>query len=173
VRLLLSFFLLYFAQPLTAGNDYKPCGMRFSALGKTAGAPGETFRLIGEWGNEQGKKIPVINRGGSHRLKVVSWKDKYILVKVPAHLEPGKYKVGVYCSDLSKGVSYSSGFKNFEVERVPESFADLLKAYWKKYVVDLRKYKHWAIIAAAFIVALHLRRRNSKANAARRTERRD
>ncbi len=94
---------------------YKPCGVSLDSLSATSGAPGEVFELRGRWGENQGAKIPAINKGGLGRLEVVFWTDKVLTVRIPAGLSPGTYRVGVYCNDMSLGGSYSSGWTNFEV----------------------------------------------------------
>ncbi|MBI5235021.1 MAG: hypothetical protein HY886_02100 [Deltaproteobacteria bacterium] len=96
-------------------EEYKPCGVSLDSLSATSGAPGEVFELRGRWGENQGAKIPAINKGALGRLEVVFWTDKVLTVRIPAGLSPGTYRVGVYCNDMSLGGSYSSGWTNFEV----------------------------------------------------------
>ena len=56
--------------------------------------------MNGAFGAEQGVKMPAINKDGKeNKLIVLSWSHTKLLVKVPADLAPGTYKVGVYCSD--------------------------------------------------------------------------
>lgn len=95
---------------------YEPCGVQLHGISETSGAPGTEFVLSGKWGDAQGKKLPVINRGGTHRLEVLSWENDEVRVRVPEGLSPGKYRVGVYCNELSEGGAYSSGFADFTVE---------------------------------------------------------
>lgn len=78
----------------------KKCFLTLNSISKTSGFPGTTFEMIGDFGSEQGIKMPAINKDGKgNKLIVLSWSNKKLLVKVPADLTPGIYKVGVYCSD--------------------------------------------------------------------------
>jgi hypothetical protein len=99
-----------------AAAAYEPCGISMRGLSATSGAPGAEFSLLGKWGEQQGKKVPVINHGRQNRLEVVAWEADEVRVRVPAKLSPGKYRVGVYCNELSEGGAYSSGFADFTVE---------------------------------------------------------
>lgn len=94
---------------------YEPCGVRLSSLSAATGSPGEQFVMYGAWGASQGEKIPVINKGGMRRLEVIAWSPDAIVVRIPASLGPGGYRVGVYCNDFSQGGTYSSGFADFQV----------------------------------------------------------
>ena len=95
------------------GKGYQPCGIRLTSLSKTSGYPGDTFKMIGTWGATKGTKIPCINKGNMNKLIVLNWSPSELKVKIPDGLEPGKYRVGVYCNDLSQGGSYSSGWLDF------------------------------------------------------------
>lgn len=103
------------AQTKKPTKPYKPCGISLTSLSTYHGAPGDVFKMIGNWGPTQGTKIPCINKGGMNKLIVLGWSNSVIKVKIPAGLAPGAYKVGVYCNDLSVGGSYSSGWKDFKV----------------------------------------------------------
>jgi len=93
----------------------KPCNIELKSLSMQSGVPGDVFIMYGTWGISQGTKIPCINKGKMNRLTVLSWTDSALKVKIPAGLEPGIYKVGVYCSDPAKGSTYSSGWKDFNL----------------------------------------------------------
>jgi hypothetical protein len=79
-----------------------------------AGAPGQELRLAGKWGDPQGTKLPVLNKGNSNKLEIISWTDGLIRARVPASLQPGTYRLGVYCG-LSQGNPYSTDWRDFEV----------------------------------------------------------
>ncbi|MDX1431884.1 MAG: hypothetical protein R3286_05490 [Gammaproteobacteria bacterium] len=100
---------------------YEPCGVRLDGVSTSSGRVGDVLVLHGAWGESQGKKIPVINRGGMHRLEVVAWSADAIVARVPADLGAGRYRVGVYCNDFSEGGTYSSGFTDFLVLGTPRS----------------------------------------------------
>ena len=102
-------------------EEYKPCGISLDSLSVASGAPSEVFEMRGRWGENQGTKIPAINKGGLGRLEVVFWTDKVLTVRIPAGLSHGTYRVGVYCNDMSLGGSYSSGWTNFEVRPSAQS----------------------------------------------------
>lgn len=106
-------------------KTYKPCGISLTSLSKTSGVPGDTFKMYGTWGATQGTKIPCINKGGMNKLIVLSWSNTVIKVKIPAGLAPGNYKVGVYCNDLSAGGSYSSGWKDFVINKMVAASQDI------------------------------------------------
>ena len=89
------------------------------AVSRTSGSPGDEFELVGAWGDSQGTKLPSINMGASHRLHVASWTSTVLKVRIPQELEPGAYKVGVYCNDPMDpglGGSYSTSWVDFEVK---------------------------------------------------------
>ncbi len=97
---------------------FKKCAISISSLSKTTGKPGDVIKLYGNWGKAQGEKIPRINRGRANDLEVLSWSSSVIKARIPESLEPGSYKVGVYCNDpydMRKGGSYSSGWLDFEI----------------------------------------------------------
>ena len=94
---------------------YEPCGVRLGSLGAASARPGDRLALHGSWGERQGPKIAVINKGTVHRLEVVEWRADTVTVRLPADLAPGRYRVGVYCNELSEGSTYSSGFADFRV----------------------------------------------------------
>jgi hypothetical protein len=88
------------AQIKTREQAEKKCVLTLDAISKTSGFPGTTFDMIGAFGNEQGVKMPAINKDGKeNKLIVLSWSNTKLTVKVPADLAPGTYKVGVYCND--------------------------------------------------------------------------
>ncbi|MGD1146489.1 MAG: hypothetical protein ABR961_00890 [Thermoanaerobaculaceae bacterium] len=98
------------------GGPGQNCLINLASLSKTSGYPGDTFEMVGTWGATQGTKIPCINKGGETHLQVVTWTATKLTVKIPLGLEPGMYKVGVYCEELQQGVStYSSGWLDFEI----------------------------------------------------------
>lgn len=100
-------------QPTGAGQL---CGINLVSLSKTSGYPGDTFDMLGTWGAAQGDKEPCINKGTKHDLIVVTWTPTKLTVKIPPGLEPGTYRVGVYCNHLEGVTStYSSGWKDFEI----------------------------------------------------------
>lgn len=93
----------------------EPCGAQLHGLSRERGAPGDEFTMYGVWGQSQGQKLPVINRGRQNKLEVVEWRHHELRVRVPQGLAPGEYRVGLYCTPLAKGGTYGSGFKDFEV----------------------------------------------------------
>jgi hypothetical protein len=97
------------------GGSYQPCGISLTSLTQTSGKPGDSFGMAGVWGDTQGTKIPCINKGSMNRLEVLHWSSTGIKVRIPPGLEPGLYKVGVYCNELTEGGSYSSGWLDFTV----------------------------------------------------------
>lgn len=115
-----------FAPMYAFSEEYKPCGISLDSLSVTSGAPGDVFEMRGRWGENQGAKIPAINKGGLGRLEVVFWTDKVLTVRIPVSLAPGTYRVGVYCNDLSQGGSYSSGWTNFELRATARPVVDAL-----------------------------------------------
>ncbi|MBI5237045.1 MAG: hypothetical protein HY887_01290 [Deltaproteobacteria bacterium] len=113
----------FFLASLASAADYKPCGVRLDSLSVAKGVPGQVFEMQGSWGSAQGEKLPAINKGNMNRLEVIGWGESELKVRVPKGLGKGVYKVGVYCNDLSKGGSYSSGWMDFEVTGVQEANA--------------------------------------------------
>jgi len=95
--------------------SYQPCGITLTSLTQTSGKPGDSFGMAGVWGDTQGTKIPCINKGSMNRLEVLHWSSTGIKVRIPPGLEPGLYKVGVYCNELTEGGSYSSGWLDFTI----------------------------------------------------------
>ena len=97
----------------------KKCFLTLNSISKTSGFPGTTFEMIGAFGSEQGIKMPAINKDGKgNKLIVLSWSDTKLLVKVPADLTPGTYKVGVYCSDPCQPgaiTTYGMVWRDFQV----------------------------------------------------------
>ncbi len=90
--------------PNTPQTTYHKCFLTLNSISKTSGLPGTTFEMNGVFGNQQGVKMPAINslnEAGDQdaALIVLSWSNKKLVVKVPSHLHPGPYKVGVYCSN--------------------------------------------------------------------------
>ncbi len=92
----------------------RPCGIRLDSLSKSSGYCGDTFKMYGSWGTSQGTKICCINKGSMNKLIVLSWSDSVIEVRIPFGLEPGKYRVGVYCNDPAKE-TYTSGWMDFQI----------------------------------------------------------
>jgi len=87
----------------TNAHDENKCFLTLNAISKTSGFPGTTFEMNGVFGDEQGVKMPAINKDGkANKLIVLSWSNTKLAVKVPTELTPGIYKVGVYCSDPCK-----------------------------------------------------------------------
>jgi hypothetical protein len=85
---------------MTVVNAEKECILTLDSISKTSGFPGTTFEMTGAFGDEQGVKMPAINKDGKeNKLIVLSWSNTKLVVKVPPDLAPGAYKVGVYCSD--------------------------------------------------------------------------
>ncbi len=112
MRKLFFFFLL---TPLTLFAQLDDeCRISLKELSHTEGQPGSQLVLYGTWGPSQGRKIPVINRGGMNTLEVLSWSPTVIETRIPHDLPPGDYKVGVYCKAL-KGATRSSGFRSFTI----------------------------------------------------------
>ena len=99
----------------TPDPTYQPCGITLTSLTKMIGIPGDVFEMIGTWGATQGTKIPCINKGAMNRLEVLFWGPTAIKVRIPPGLEPGMYKVGVYCNELTAGGSFSSGWLDFTI----------------------------------------------------------
>jgi len=94
----------------------QPCGMALVfTLSTTSGHPGDTFEMIGTWGATQGTKVPRINKGGPHDLQVLSWSNAALKVRIPTPLDPGVYKVGVYCAAPELGATQSTEFLDFTV----------------------------------------------------------
>lgn len=99
------------------------CFLTLNSISKTSGFPGTTFEMIGVFGAEQGIKMPAINSLNEEgdqdaALIVLSWSNTKLKVKVPSHLHPGPYKVGVYCSDPCKPgaiTTYGMHWRDFQV----------------------------------------------------------
>jgi hypothetical protein len=90
------------------------------SISQKQSSPGDVIRLYGKWGKKQEEKLPVINRGGQIRLEVLDWSDSTIRARIPERLDPGMYKVGVYCNDpydRERGGTYYSDFMDFEIVR--------------------------------------------------------
>jgi len=84
-------------------KDENKCFLTLNSISESSGFPGTTFEMNGVFGNEQGVKMPAINKDGkANHLIVLSWSNTKLTVKVPTDLAPGNYKVGVYCSDPCK-----------------------------------------------------------------------
>lgn len=75
------------------------CCLKMTSISKTSGYPGDTFEMHGQFGANQGVKMPTLNKGQGNELIVVSWSHTKLVVKIPDGLAPGKYKTGVYCSN--------------------------------------------------------------------------
>jgi hypothetical protein len=120
---LLLLSLTIFCAGLAAAEDSEkpfggPCDVYFKSLDRTSGKPGSTFKMLGHFGYAQKERFPVINRGISNRLEVVSWSDDAIEVRIPADLDPGKgYRVGIVCGRTESGKGYSTAYQDFEVLR--------------------------------------------------------
>lgn len=94
-------------------SDLPLCKVGLASLSKTSGAPGDTFEMHGHWEDAQGTKTAAINMGRGNQLEVLSWTSKVLTVRIPQGLEPGAYKVGVYCNNPPHW--QGSGFKDFMV----------------------------------------------------------
>lgn len=121
--LLIAGFVLSMAAEPPAVNDNEqqpgqPCDIRLDKLNKKSGKTGDTFEMIGKWGPIQGSKRPCINKGRMNSLIVVRWTPSALLVRIPDALEPGTYRVGVYCSDPILGSTYSSNWLDFKIVAV-------------------------------------------------------
>ncbi|MCB0333558.1 MAG: hypothetical protein KDD55_08675 [Bdellovibrionales bacterium] len=109
------FFLILFLTPLfLLAQDNEECRISLKGLSASQGQAGSPLALYGTWGLTQGEKIPVINKGGMNVLEVIDWSPTLIQARVPQHLPPGDYKVGVYCHPVEGGTR-SSGFKTFTI----------------------------------------------------------
>jgi hypothetical protein len=62
----------------------------------------------------QGNKIVAINNGGVTSVRVLSWSDNLIRVRIPNHFNPGSYRVLVYYDD-----SYRTSSNSVEVTVSP------------------------------------------------------
>ena len=85
-------------------SPYHKCFLTLNSISKTSGPPGTIFEMNGVFGSQQGVKMPAINSLNEEgdqdaALIVLSWSNQKLVVKVPSHLHPGPYKVGVYCSN--------------------------------------------------------------------------
>ncbi|MBI5240430.1 MAG: hypothetical protein HY926_08145 [Elusimicrobia bacterium] len=105
--------LLALAAPAEA-LPHKPCGVRLDAVKPASGAPGQELELQGRWGDAQGTKLPVLNKGDVNKLEILSWSDTLIRARIPASLRPGTYKLGVYCG-LAQGSPYSTDWRDFNI----------------------------------------------------------
>ncbi len=73
--------------------------------------PGGTIAINGSgFGNQQGTKIPAINRGNVVQLQVIRWTDTQILAKAPLDVVGGTYRVLIYCDN-----SYRTSSNSLEV----------------------------------------------------------
>ncbi|MDO8464527.1 MAG: hypothetical protein Q7S46_04635 [Gallionella sp.] len=104
-------------------SDVPLCKVGLASLSKTSGAPGDTFEMHGHWEDTQGAKTAAINMGRGHKLEVLSWTSKVLVVSIPKELRPGAYKVGVYCNNPPHW--QGSGFKDFRV--TAHAFGDTQK----------------------------------------------
>ena len=104
-------------------SDLPLCKVGLASLSKTSGAPGDTFEMHGHWEDTQGAKTAAINMGRGHKLEVLSWASKVLVVRIPKELRPGAYKVGVYCNNPPHW--QGSGFKDFRV--TAHAFGDTQK----------------------------------------------
>lgn len=105
--------------PAIPKQQHQPCGIELRSLSQNSGRPGDTFQIIGTWGEVQGTKMVCINRGGRNLLEVVSWDPSRITARIPPGLKPGEYSVGVYCNDPLDPKftgSYSSGWAPFTIQ---------------------------------------------------------
>ena len=112
------FFLITLILLIASSNanaETARCKISLHSLSLKEASPGDTLVLYGSWENEQGQKVPVINRGGQNRLEVIEWSPTTIRARIPGHLTAGDYRVGVYCRDVSQGATVSSGFKTLSV----------------------------------------------------------
>jgi len=119
-------FLVWMAES-RLGADEKQCHLTLNSISRSWGYPGSVFRMYGVFGDEQGAKMPAIgslNEDGDQDapLIVIFWSNTMLVVRVPSHLHPGPYKVGVFCSDPCKpGAVTTIGmvWRNFQVVEVP------------------------------------------------------
>jgi hypothetical protein len=96
----------------------QPCGISLAQLSKSSGQPGETFEMLGTWGATQGTKVPWIAKGAEIQLQVVTWTPTKLTVRIPlTPLQPGMYKVGVWCEEPNPvlGSTYGTDMKDFEI----------------------------------------------------------
>ncbi|TFG78839.1 MAG: hypothetical protein E4H23_07040 [Chrysiogenales bacterium] len=115
--------VLFLKRIKTLEKVEKKCFLTLNSISKTSGFPGTTFEMIGVFGNEQGVKMPAINSLNEEgdqdaALTVLFWSNTKLLVKVPSHLHPGPYKVGVYCNDPCKPgaiTTYGMVWRDFQV----------------------------------------------------------
>jgi len=109
-------------------SPYHKCFLTLNSISKTSGFTGTTFEMYGVFGSKQGVKMPAINSVNEEgdqdaALIVLSWSNTKLVVKVPSHLHPGPYKVGVYCSDPCKPgaiTTYGMVWRNFQVLEKPQ-----------------------------------------------------
>ncbi len=102
-------------------------GMYISSLSRSIAAPGETLAIEGErFGPRQGSRIVAINHGRLNRMDVVSWSDQRIVVRVPAELAAGDYRVLVYY-DASLRTSSNSLAVTLRDAAMSRVFADAFR----------------------------------------------
>ncbi|RMD86310.1 MAG: hypothetical protein D6808_03625 [Candidatus Dadabacteria bacterium] len=129
-KLPLLYLLFYVASTIITTHSEcraEPCRIYLRKILPSSGYAGSKVTLIGKWGASQGGKVPVINRGSVNKLRVIKWSDAEITAYIPQDLQPGKYKVGVYCKELSKGTTYSSNFLDFYIVPPGSKAADYRK----------------------------------------------
>ncbi len=115
-RKLATCLLILLLMPATLNAEPEAnCKISLQELSAESGTPGSLIKLFGEFGEEQGPKIPVINMGSGNTLEIVSWSSRVIVARIPEGLMPGVYKIGIYCRSTSYGSTAGSGFKSFEV----------------------------------------------------------
>ncbi len=83
-------------------------GMLIERVNPQSVYPGDTIEIRGErFDSFQGDKIVAINNGRVRSVRVVSWLDNLIRVRIPNDFNPGSYRVLVY-NDGSFGTSSNS-----------------------------------------------------------------
>ena len=69
---------------------------------------GDTIEIRGErFDSFQGNKIVAINHGRVNSVRVLSWSDNLIRVRIPNYLDAGNYRVLVYYDDSFRTSSNS------------------------------------------------------------------
>lgn len=111
---LLLLFLLS-AAPSPARAQDKHCGIALLRPDIPAASPGDILELTGYWGESQGDKTPFLLSKETNILPVVSWSPGTIKVQVPPTLQPGRYKLGVYCDKPGRGLGFATAWYDFEL----------------------------------------------------------
>ena len=68
VSFLCFLWLVTLISSAIASDDSGLCKIKLHSLSKVSGAPGDTFEMVGIWGETQGIKTPSINKGGGNKL---------------------------------------------------------------------------------------------------------